>query len=137
MGFVRWGMDSACPTFQEFEKYEGPVTERGGKGMTRADKLAKSYPGKEHHVGFDDYIDHPDALAFEKSWEDIDALIAEVKLLRKERDAAIADLQVHPDCACCEKWDSCYPRLNKQRWHLEGGACWQWRGVQVKEGQHA
>lgn len=61
MDFSRWGMQDACPTFQVYDKYEGPVTERGSHGMVRADELAKSYKGQEHHRGFDDYIDHPDA----------------------------------------------------------------------------
>ncbi len=62
MQFARWGMSDACPVFQVYEKYDGPVGERRGRGMVRADKLARSYPGKEHHDGFDDYIDHPDAI---------------------------------------------------------------------------
>ena len=76
MGFERWGFHNACPVFQTYEKYEGPVTERHGQGMVRADKLAKSIPGMEHHRGFDDYIDHPDAIALEHSWQDVDTLLA-------------------------------------------------------------
>ena len=50
MGFARWGMKDAAPVFQkDFH-------------MQRADVFAKSIPGLEHHEGYDDYIDHPDAL---------------------------------------------------------------------------
>jgi hypothetical protein len=88
MGFARWGTQGACPTFQEFEKYEGPVTGRESKGMSRADSLAKSLPGKEHHKGFDDYIDHPDAIFIAHAKNDMEALLAEIDCLRKEESHA-------------------------------------------------
>jgi len=75
MGFQRWGMGSAAPTFQVYEKYQGPVGERGSKGMFRADKLTKSLPGKEHNVGYDDYLDHPDAEFIAHSRQDVLALL--------------------------------------------------------------
>ena len=88
MGCERWGMRGAGLTFQRFEKYEGPVAERGGRGMTRCDMLAKSYPGKDHHEGWDDYIDHPDALiliearnALPDLFKEIDRLAARIKEL--------------------------------------------------------
>lgn len=81
MGFSRWGMNGACPEFQQFERYSGPVDERGGMGMVRADKLAKSYPGKEHHVGFDDYINHPDAAFIAKSRALVPELIAAIETM--------------------------------------------------------
>lgn len=81
MGFDRWGTQSACPIFQKYNRYEGPVNERGSHGMIRADKLAKSLPGKEHHDGFDDYIDHPDAIFIEHSKADMDALLSEIHRL--------------------------------------------------------
>jgi hypothetical protein len=121
MGFERWGTQGACPRFQEFKKYEGPVGERGSCGMKRADKYAKSLPGKEHHEGFDDYIDHPDAIFIEHSKEDVEFLLSELERvtvensycidkmdglvesldkvqreyakMTKERDAAIADMK--------------------------------------------
>jgi len=75
MGMTRWGMHGAAPTFQIYDKYEGPVSERKGKGMRRVELLSKSLPGKEHHKGWDDYIDHPDAIFIEKSKEDVEALL--------------------------------------------------------------
>lgn len=84
MQFSRWGMQDACPEFQQFKRYSGPVTERGGLGMVRADKMAKSYPGKEHHKGFDDYIDHPDAVFIAESRELVTELIEAVTTLRAE-----------------------------------------------------
>jgi hypothetical protein len=63
MGFVRWGTNGAAPTFQT-DKY-----------MVRADKLLKSMPGKEHHQGYDDYIDHPDADLITNAPTDIQALL--------------------------------------------------------------
>jgi len=91
MGFERWGTQGACPKFQKFRKYEGPVDERESMGMVRADKLAKSYPGKEHHEGFDDYIDHPDALFIAHARQDVEVLLAEIDRLnddlKKQREA--------------------------------------------------
>ena len=76
MGFVRWGMHSALPEFQVYDKYEGEaVSERGSQGMVRADKLIKTMPGKEHHRGFDDYISHPDADLIANAPGDIKALL--------------------------------------------------------------
>lgn len=84
MQFSRWGMQDACPEFQRFQRYSGPVTERGGLGMVRADKMAKSYPGKEHHKGFDDYIDHPDAVFIAASRALVTELIEAVTVLQSE-----------------------------------------------------
>ena len=84
MQFSRWGMQDACPEFQRFKRYSGPVTERGGLGMVRADKMAKSYPGKEHHKGFDDYIDHPDAVFIAASRALVTELIEAVTALQSE-----------------------------------------------------
>lgn len=84
MQFSRWGMQAACPEFQRFKRYSGPVTERGGLGMVRADKMAKSYPGKEHHKGFDDYIDHPDAVFIAESRALVTELIEAVTALQAE-----------------------------------------------------
>ena len=75
MDFARYGMDGAAPRFN----VDGI--------MERADKLAKSIPGMEHHRGFDDYINHPDAFFIAHSRTDIPALIAEVERLKAENEA--------------------------------------------------
>jgi hypothetical protein len=75
MGFERWGTQSAAPKFQIYNKYEGPVNERGSQGMVRAEKLLKSMPGREHHVGYDDYINHPDADLIANAPTDIQTLL--------------------------------------------------------------
>jgi len=87
MGFRRWGTQSAAPAFQVFTKYEGPVSERGSRGLQRADKLLKSHPGKEHHEGYDDDIDHPDAQLIAHAPEDIRVLLDEIERLRAENEA--------------------------------------------------
>jgi len=141
MGFQRWGPQSAAPTFQVYEKDSGELWERESKGMFRADKLTKSFPGKEHHVGWDDYINHPDAEFIAHSRQDVEALLAEVKsliaeteCLARERDAAVADLQeaataisYQSICKLCSRSDCCvaYERGHRPL-HCKG---WQWRGV--------
>jgi len=75
MGFVRWGTHGAAPVFQIYDKYEGKVTERGSQGFAKPDQLAKSFPGREHHVGYDDYIDHPDAELIAHAYRDIQELL--------------------------------------------------------------
>lgn len=69
MGFQRWGLQDALPSFQVYDRYEGQMKDRGSHGMVRADKLSKSYPGQEHHHGFDNFIDHPDARYIAESRE--------------------------------------------------------------------
>lgn len=92
MCFERWGMQGAVPSFQVYDKYEGPVTERGSHGMKRADALARSYPGKEHHVGFDDYPDHPDAKFIVESRKLVPELVAALENLAAERAQIAAQL---------------------------------------------
>lgn len=79
--------------------------------MVRADKLAKSYPGKEHHVGFDDFIDHPDALFIAHAKQDIEFLLAEIDRLQAERGEAIANMKSIVDgdnyCKYCDKYAKC------------------------------
>lgn len=87
MGVERWGMQNACPTFQVYEKYSGPVRERHSKGMVRADQLATPIPGKEHHFGFEDHINHPDAVFIEHSKDDVEWLLTTIDSLTKDRDA--------------------------------------------------
>jgi len=143
MGFQRWGMNSAAPTFQVYEKCQGPVDERGSKGMFRADSLTKSLPGKEYNVGYDDYLDHPDAEFIAHARQDIPALIAENKRLsaevesvKRERDAAIADLLDHImsegyGCKYCKHDNSgeSYECANCDRYCDRLYDQWEWRGV--------
>ena len=84
MGFARWGTQRAAPTFQLYEKDTGPLRERRSKGMFRADKLTKSFPGKEHHEGWDDYIDHPDAEFIAHSIQDVSALLKALEEAERE-----------------------------------------------------
>jgi len=134
MGFKRFGTKGAAPTFQVYEKHEGPLHERGSKGMFRADDLAKSYPGKEHHEGYDDYIDHPDAEFIAHSKQDVASLIAEVKRLINERNAAMDDMfpsarQSGNACFLCVRWCDC-PEYLQAKCVSNGFSAWQWRGVQ-------
>ena len=99
MGFQRWGMQDAIPVFQVYDRYEGPVHKRGSHGMVRADRLSKSYPGQEHHHGFDNYISHPDARYIAEGRELFHQLIeacaelqARAEKAERERDAAIKEL---------------------------------------------
>ena len=78
MGFERWGLQSALPSFQVYDRYEGPLKDRGSHGMVRADKMSKSYPGKEHHHGFDNFIDHPDARYIAESRELFHLMITDI-----------------------------------------------------------
>lgn len=138
MDFARWGMQNAAPLFQVYERYEGEVRKRGSHGMVRADRLAKSYPGKEHHKGFDDYVNHPDAIFIAEGRGVFSELIAAVDQLRgalataiMERDAAIADIErCCATCALCSKnngtgemcpyYDDC---------NQVDGDHWEWRGI--------
>jgi len=84
MTFERWGMQGAAPSFQVYDRYEGPVKERGSHGMRRVDTMAKSYPGKEHHKGWDDYPNHPDARFIVESRQLVPELTAAVEKLAAE-----------------------------------------------------
>jgi len=143
MDFVRWGMRGASPRFQVYERHEGRMDERGSKGMFRADKLTKSNPGKEHHEGWDDTIDNPDAEFIAHARQDVSALLAKVKRLNaekerltRERDAAIKDLRElsfyhHSPCKYCRDKetgtndDPCCTCKNDKNYPI-----WEWRGVQ-------
>jgi len=135
MGFKRFGTKGAAPTFQVYEKHEGPLQERGSKGMFRADDLAKSYPGKEHHEGYDDYIDHPDAEFIAHSKQDVASLIAEVKRLTRERDALFIDLKEGTVCDYCIHANS-YNDPPCQECSSKNDH-WQWRGVQEGDNEDA
>lgn len=52
--------------------------------LAQADRMAKSCPGKEHHKGFDDYIDHPDAIFISESRTLVTELIKAVATLQSE-----------------------------------------------------
>lgn len=157
MEFERWGMQSACPSFQVYEWYSGPVRERGSKGMVRADKLAKSLPGKEHHHGFDDYIDHPDAAFIAHSREDMEWLLSEVDALNELLTASKAgqvtlqkaweqdktELTARAEAAEAErdalmKYGRCCTTCGKEKCRITGGGInvhgcgsWEWRGQQA------
>lgn len=92
MGFERWGMQDAIPSFQVYDRYEGKMSERGSHGMVRADKLSKSYPGKEHHVGFDNFIDNPDARYIAESREIFHEMLCAVTELLSRAEKAEKDL---------------------------------------------
>jgi len=95
MDFARYGMNGAAPRFL----VDGI--------MERADTLLQSIPGKEHHRGFNNYIDHPDAAfiaasrtlvpaladALEKAQGEIERLTACAEAAETERDAVIEDLE--------------------------------------------
>jgi len=120
MDFERRGMQGACPSFQVYDKYDGPVRERGSHGMMRADQLAKSYPGKEHHKGFDDYIDHPDAILIAHAPEDIKALLALVKQQAGEIETLRSELYPAKEIEerRAENWEAEKRLLQKTREQL-------------------
>lgn len=106
MGFQRWGLQDALPSFQVYDRYEGQMKDRGSHGMVRADKLSKSYPGKEHHYGFDNFINHPDAR-----------YIAESRELFHQMATAITELLARAETSeerCKELEERC-KRLNEAR----------------------
>ena len=128
MGFRRWGLQDALPSFQVYDRYDGPMKDRGSHGMVRADKLSKSYPGQEHHSGFDNFIDHPDARYIAESRqlfhlmaEAITDLLARAaaaearaEKAERERDAAVSDLETimaynSDTCQFCKN-GQCYVR---------------------------
>lgn len=81
MDFVRYGMNGAAPRFLV------------NGIMERADTLLKSIPGKEHHRGFDNYIDHHDADFIAHAREDIPYLLSEVDRLTARAEKAEAALK--------------------------------------------
>ncbi|HIR50280.1 MAG TPA: hypothetical protein IAA53_03190 [Candidatus Avoscillospira avicola] len=90
MGFQRWGLQDALPSFQVYDRYEGQMKDRGSHGMVRADKLSKSYPGQEHHYGFDNFIDHPDARYIAESRELFHQMATAITELLARAEAAEA-----------------------------------------------
>lgn len=92
MGFQRWGLHDALPTFQVYDRYEGQMKDRGSHGMVRAEKLSKSYPGQEHHRGFDNFIDHPDARYIAESRELFHLMTAAITELLTQAETAEARL---------------------------------------------
>ena len=72
MDFIRWGTQSATPRFI----VDGI--------MKVAALFAKSIPGCEHHTGFDDYIDHPDADFIAHSRTDVENMVADIESLQAQ-----------------------------------------------------
>ena len=80
--------------------------------------MSKSYPGKEHHVGFDNLIDHPDARYIAESRELFHLMIiaitdllaraeseeARAEKAERERDAAIKMLRKIEWCNGCKNF---------------------------------
>lgn len=64
MDFVRWGMRGAAPRFQVRKDGFGGV-------MVRVDELAVQR--QSHHVGWNQWINHPDALLIAAAPELLDA----------------------------------------------------------------
>jgi len=118
MGVDRYGMDSAAPTF------------RVNGIMKRADALAESIPGKEHHVGFDDYINHPDAIFIENARADmmtlfdiLDAANARVEALERALSTSCYACLSHNTqddwiCETCRDAGE-YPHLRKTNWRFD------------------
>jgi hypothetical protein len=93
----RWGTRGAMLEFQKYDKYEGPVRERGSQGMQRIEEFTT--PRAAHHAKYDMYIDHPDAIAIEKSWEDVEFLLQEVERLQTK----VEELQEYNPCQTCHR----------------------------------
>lgn len=151
MGFERWGMQNALPTFQVYERYNGPMKDRGSHGIIRADKLSKSYPGKEHHVGFDNLIDHPDARYIAESRELFHLMIiaitdllaraesaeARAEKAERERDYAIKQLKIAADenggCWGCKWFDDMTEKCTNPEGMVSCNTVtnnmWEWRGL--------
>lgn len=138
MGFQRWGMQDAIPVFQVYDRYEGPVHKRGSHGIVRADRLSKSYPGQEHHHGFDNYISHPDARYIAEGRELFHQLIeacaelqARAEKAERERDAAVKTIFEYTGCPECKCWDSennwC-EKHDREAGPSDGCSTPEWRG---------
>jgi hypothetical protein len=69
-------------------------------------------------------INHKEVLSLTAK---LTALLAEVKRLTRERDAAVNDFEeymdAHQQCWACKNHSKCGDSYNRH-------ACWQWRGVQ-------
>ena len=121
MGFQRWGLQDALPSFQVYDRYEGQMKDRGSHGMVRADKLSKSYPGQEHHHGFDNFIDHPDAR-----------YIAESRELFHQMATAITELLARAHRRPCSAlWLSIRSGL-KRRSNASRSWTRQWNGLSTR-----
>lgn len=79
MQFERSGFDGAQPRFQRYRKPEDAQTPYGGGVMVGAGEMAGGPGGylKEYSGEFVS-IDNQDAVAIERSWEDIDFLIDQI-----------------------------------------------------------
>ena len=95
MGFKRYGMGGAQPTFL------------GALEIEPAETLA--VPRKAHHPNFDMDIIHPDAQAIASAPADIAALLAEVERLNerieKMKSEACPPVHCMDGIKCSECWD--------------------------------
>ncbi len=73
MGFERYGMQRAAPTFNSARgKPEGDALNI----MQRCDKFTEIVPGREHHESWFRDISHPDAMLMAAAPEMYEALVA-------------------------------------------------------------
>lgn len=116
MTFARWGMTSAAPEFC----VDGNIR--------HVKEMLLPIPGREHHK-WEKRIDHPDAIALEKSWEDRDALLshadalqAKVARLEGEHRRRRVDDELPPHGALVVAWhdDGFDPSLVVWNEHGEG-----------------
>ncbi len=92
MGFERWGMQSAQPTF----RVDGI--------MVKAQEL-RVCP-EDHNPWRVTGLNHPDAVAIERSWEDIDYLLAEVERLHRLETAVRHYHEGHGYIERSQRWQA-------------------------------
>lgn len=104
MGFDRYGMQGAQPTFQVYQKYSGPVNERKSRGMVKASELSRWNQDYRHDDG---WIEHPDAQLIAHAPEDIRYLLdelaakdAEIERLNNKIFLFEGIISEDPDIAC-------------------------------------
>lgn len=78
MGFNRWGMRGAQPIFSDHSDWAGGIL------RPLKDFIKLHDPANPRRSRLES-IENPDAIAIERSWEDIDWLINEVRRLRGDQ----------------------------------------------------